>query len=214
MTGILDIPDEPPRVWRGVPAAAISAAACVVAGTVLARTFAVGGLQHARLALGLCVPVPAAIAAWLLAGAHAWRTAVTAVAMVVGIAFMPLASHGATPSPARLSALADHLGLPGVKVHEVRIGNGRCRPSCSEVRRVSTAKGSSFVKTAAELQAALRVRGFTVKLFAHAVGAPTVISAESSRITAEFELRPVDLDVTRIAGTFIAKGPTPAHSVG
>ncbi|MEY2419281.1 MAG: hypothetical protein QOG90_1961 [Actinomycetota bacterium] len=214
MTGVLEIPDEPPRQWRGLLAAIVGGAACIVVGVVLARTFAVGGFVRGRLVLGLCVPVPAAIAAWLLAGADRLRTVVTAAVMIVGVLFMPVGAAGATPSPARLSAMVDDLGLPGATLHEVRIGNGRCRPSCSEVRRVSTAKASSFVKVSAQLQGALRVRDFTVRLFSHRVGAPTVITAENDKMTANFELRVVSLAETRIAGTFIAKGPTPAHSVG
>jgi hypothetical protein len=214
LTGVLEIPDEPLRQWRGLVTAALGGAACIVAGVVLARTFAVGGFVHGRVVLGLCVPIPAAIVAWLLAGADRLRTVVTAVVMVVGVALMPLAASGATPSPARLSAMIDNLRLPGTTQHEVRIGNGRCRPACSEVRRVSTANGSAFAKVSAQVQGALRVRKFTVRLFSHRVGAPTVITAENDKMIANFELRMESLGKTRIAGTFIAKGPTPAHSVG
>jgi hypothetical protein len=214
LTGILDLPDDTPRPWRGVVAAAIGGVVVIVAGVLLARTFAVGGFERNRPLLGLCIPVPAAIAAWFLAGSHSLRTAITAVVMIVGVAVMPLAASGATPSPARLSAMVDGLGLPGVKVHEMRIGNGRCRPACSEVRRVSTARGIAFAKVAAQLQGALRVRKFTVRLFPHRPGAPTRITAENDDMTAEFELRVVELGETRIAGTFVAKGPPPAHSVG
>jgi hypothetical protein len=214
LTGILEIPDEPPRQWRGLVSAAIASVAAIVLGIVLARTFALGGFVRGRVLLGLCVPVPAAIVAWGLAGPHRFRTWVTAAAMVVGVACMPIAGAGATPSPARLSHTVDRLGLPGTNVHEVRIGNGRCRPACSEVRRVWKATGSSFVKFSAQVEGALRSREFTVRTFSHRIGAPSIITAENDDLIASFELRAVSLNETRIAGTFIAKGPTPTHSVG
>jgi hypothetical protein len=214
LTGILEIPDEPPRAWRGVPSAILGGAIVVVTGVVLARTFGVGGFVRGRVLLGVCVPVPAAIAAWALAGPHRFRTLITALVMVAGVLAMPIAGSGATPSAARLSAMIDGLRLPGEVVHEVRVGNGRCRPACSEVRRTATVRGIAFAKAKARLQVALRLHDFTVREYGHTPGAPTRIDAESDDMLAQFELRMVDLATTRIAIVVIAKGPASDYKVG
>ncbi|MEY2470059.1 MAG: hypothetical protein QOF21_2757 [Actinomycetota bacterium] len=214
LASALDIPDDEPRVWRGLPAAAIAAALWLVVGVVLVRTFALGGMKSANLIVGASLAVPAMVVAWLCAGPHRPRLLAAAVAMVAGVALIPLASHGATPSPARLAEIADAIGLPGSTVRDSSVGNGRCRPSCTELRRVAVAEGSSFVKVGAQVFAALQTRGFTVKVYPHAVGAPQRIDATSKKLWVSIELRQTTLVKTTIAEVFLAQGPAPDHSVG
>jgi hypothetical protein len=210
----LEIEDEPSRAWRGVPLAIGGAVVCIVAGVVAARTFALGGWPSPLLPIGLLVAVPAMVAAWSLAGNHERRLVITAVAMVAGLVTIPIASSGATPSTGRLVEFANHLSLPGTVVREVRIGSGRCRPACSELRRTSVMDGISFVKVVSQHRIALASRGFTVKEYAHAVGEPTRIDGVRGKIAVSLELRRIDEVRTRIASVFLAEGPTPDTSVG
>jgi hypothetical protein len=211
---LLDLPDEPRREWRGVGAAALGAAAVVVVGIVVARTFAFGGFERPWLAVQAVVALPAMVVAWLLAGPHRARTWVTAAAMIVGLALQPVATSGATPSPTRLAQIVDALGLPGTTVREVRIGNGRCRPACSELRRTTVARGMSYASARAEVEGLMRARGFAVKMYGHHAGQPERIDANSDTLRAQFELRESSLAVTRIAQVWIAVGPTPSNTVG
>ncbi len=218
MTGpasALDIPEDEPRAWRGVTAAAAGSAAWVGAGVVLARTFALGGWQRPWLAVGATLAVPAALLAWVLAGPHARRTALTAATMVLGVALVPLVSAGATPSPARLSAMVDDLGLPGETVREVHVGSGRCRPECSEIRRTSVAKGIAFAKVRAQLAGILRASGFDVRVYSHDIGEPVRIDAAKPKLRAQFALvwNPASFE-TRISSVVIARGPASDHEVG
>jgi hypothetical protein len=214
LANALDLPDEPPRAWRSPASAAVAAALWLAIGTVLCRTFALGGWERPRVAVGLVLAAPAAIVAWLLVGAHPRRTLITAVAMLVGLLVIPLASAGATPSPARLRQIADAIGVPGKVVHEVQIGNGRCRPACSELRRTSVASGSSYVKYRAQIEGALTARGFEIKRYARRAGEPDRIDAVSERLLVSVDMRMLDLSRTRIAQIYIARGPKPDHSVG
>jgi hypothetical protein len=214
LASTLDLPDEPKRQLFGVPAALIGGAAWIAIGIVLARTFAMGGFERSWLAIGATVAIPATIIAWALAGPHRFRTWIAAVVMVVGVVLTPLASSGATPSPARLATIADDLELPGATVRDVRLGSGRCRPACSELRRTAVVRDISYAKVRAQITGILRASGFEVRIYAHRVGQPLRIDAKKRRLLASFELRQVSASETRIASVFIAKGPAPDHEVG
>lgn len=211
---LLDIPDEPPRRVRGVVAALVGAAVVIVGGVVLARTFALGGTSRPWLAVQAVVALPAMVVAWLLAGAHPHRTWLAVGAMVVGLATQPVAAAGVVPSAARLAQTVDAIGLPGEITRDVRVGNGRCRPSCSELRRTAVAKGIAYAKARAQVEGILRARGFKVTLYGHRPGEPERIDALSDDLLAQFELRQIALDQTRIAAVWIARGPAADSEVG
>ncbi len=214
LAAALDLPDEPRRELRGIPAALVAGAIWIAIGIVLARTFAMGGFERSWLAVGATVAVPATIVAWALAGPHRFRTWVAAAVMIVAVALTPLASSGATPSPARLAVIANDLGLPGTTVRDVRIGSGRCRPACSELRRTAVVRDISYAKVRAQITGILRASGFEVRVYAHKVGQPLRIDAKKPRLLASFEVRQVTTSETRVASVFIAKGPPPDHEVG
>lgn len=179
-----------------------------------ARTFALGGWVRPWLAVGALVCVPATVLAWAFAGPVANRTSVTAALLVASALTLPIAMSGATPSVGRLAQIADGLGFPGDTVHEVKIGSGLCRPSCSEIRRTIIARGSSLSKFQALTTGALRARHYVVRDYPYGPGQPIRVDAMRDKVLISLEIRSVDLDTTRIAVTFIADGPTPAHSVG
>jgi hypothetical protein len=181
---------------------------------VVARVFAVGGWVRPWLAVGTLVSVPATVVAWVLAGPLRYRTSLTAALLVASVLSLPLALTGATPSVGRLAQIIDGLGLPGKTAHEVRIGSGRCRPACSEIRRTIIARGSSLSKFQAYTIAAFKTNGYAVREYPYGPGQPIRVDAKRGKVLASLEIRPVDLDTTRIALTVIADGPTPAHSVG
>lgn len=181
---------------------------------MVARAFAVGGWSSPLLAVGVLVAVPAMLAAWFLMGNHQHRLVAAAVAMLAGLATIPIATSGATPSTGRLAEMADYLALPGKRIREVRIGNGRCRPACSELRRVSVVDGLSFVKVVSQHRIALASRGYAVREYAHDVDEPTRIDAMKGKLTVSLELRQLNDVRTRIAAVFIVAGPTPDTSVG
>lgn len=210
----LEIPDEPRSFTRGPLPALVGAAAALAVGVVAARTFALGGLPSANLVVGSTLALPALLVAWALAGPHRHRTLLTAVAVVAAVALVPLASAGATPSTARLAALVDDIGLPGRVQRETRIGNGRCRIACSEIRRVAVVERLAFAKVHGKVYFALRSRGFEVKLYDYAVGAPARIDAKYKKILVSVELRAVGENRTRVATVVLADGPAPSHSVG
>lgn len=210
----LDLPDEPPRPWRG-PALALGAAAVVAAlGVIAARTLALGGTTRPFLAVGVVTAIPALIVGWLLAGPHDRRTAIAAGAMALGIVGIPIGVAGATPSVARLTQIADGIDLPGKVVTSRSLGNSRCRDACSELRRTSTITDISFAKARARVIAALRNDGFSLREYPHAADAPIRIDATKGKVFVSVELRFVDLDQTRLATVFLADGPAPDHSVG
>ena len=211
---ILDIPDEPRRDRRGVPAAAIGAAVCIAMGVVCARTLALGGTVRPWPAVEAVVAVPAMIAAWVLVGPHRQRTWITAGVMVVAVIVQPLAASGATPSPTRLARIVDHLGFPGETRHEVRIGNGRCRPACSELRRVTVVRNQSYVSARADFEGNLRARGFEIRQYGHHAGEAERIDAQNDDYMVQLELRIIGVGVTRVSQVWVARGPTPRHSVG
>jgi hypothetical protein len=210
----LDIPDEPPRQWRGVMQALVGATVLLVVGVVAARTFALGGWVRPWLAIEIVTGVPAAGAAWLLVGPHRRREWVTAGVFVVSLFLLPVGSAGATPSPERLQRIVNAIELPGVTQRDVRVGNGRCRPTCSELRRTAVAKGVSFDKVKAQIEGILRYRGFTVREYGYDTGEPLRIDATSDDYYASFELRNVTPGETRIAHVWIARGPKSEHKVG
>ena len=201
----LDIPDDEPRVWRGLPAAAIVSAVWLVGGVVFARTFALGGTTSPHLIVGGLLAVPAMVAAWVLAGPNAPRLVAAVVAMAAGVALMPFASHGATPSPHRLSEITDAIGLPGKTATEKLSGNGRCRPLCSTVERDMYADGMSFAKVRAQTIGILKARGFRV------TGDRV---ATSPKMDILFQLTSVTLTRTKLHLSVVANGPTPTASVG
>lgn len=181
---------------------------------MLARTLALGGTVRPWLAIEAVVAVPAMIVAWLLAGPHPQRTWIAAGVMVAALFVQPLAASGATPSPTRLARIVNALGLPGKTTHEVRIGNGRCRPACSELRRVSIVRGESYASARSDFEGNLRARGFDVRLYGHHAGEPERIDASNDKYLVQLELRVVSLGVTRVSQVWVARGPAPAHSVG
>jgi hypothetical protein len=191
-----------------------SAVVWTVAAVVIARTFAVGGWVRPWLALGALVCIPATVLAWVLAGPLPNRTSLTAALLVVSALSLPVAIAGATPSVGRLTEIADGLEFPGRVAHEVTIGSGRCRPSCSEIRRTIIARGSSLSKFQALAIGALRARHYVVREYPYGPGQPIRVDAKHDKVLVSLEIRSVDLDTTRIAVTFIADGPAPAHSVG
>lgn len=211
---LLDLPDEPRRRWRGLPVALGAAALVLAGGVVVARTFALGGWERPWLAVQAVVALPAMVTAWLVAGPHRHRTWLTAGVMLAGVVLQPVAVAGVTPSPNRLAAIVDGFELPGETVRDVKIGNGRCRPACSELRRTAVATGMSFTKARAGVEGLLRAHGFTVRFYGYGPGDPLRIDAENDALRAQFELRAVTLDETRIAQVWLAKGPAPAHEVG
>ena len=204
----LDIPDEEPRSYRGVMPALLASIVWLAVGVALARTFALGGMVRSHLLVGLVVVVPTMVIAWLAVGPSRWRTASVVVAMVVGLALMPLASHGATPSPARLQQVADAIGLPGKTVRDRTAGTGRCRPICSELHRRSVVDGVSFVKARAQVIGILKARQFAV------TESPTKARATRGRLAIQVTLTQTSLDRTTVNLDVFALGPTPAHSVG
>lgn len=211
---LLDLPDEPERQWRGVAAALVGAAVALVVGVVVARTFALGGYARPWLAVQAVVALPALLAAWFFAGPHRLRTVVTVGVVVAGLALQPVATSGTTPSPQRLGDIVDGFGLPGETVRDVHVGNGRCRPACSELRRVSMARGLAYAKARAQVEGLMRARGFEVLMFGHHPGEPERIDARNDHLRAQFELRVVELGVTRISQVWITLGPRPDRQVG
>jgi hypothetical protein len=181
---------------------------------VIARTLALGGWVRPWLVVGVFVCVPATLLAWSLAGPVPSRTSVTAALLVASVVALPFALSGATPSVGRLAQIADGLEFPGKVAHEVRLGTGRCRPACSEIRRTIIARGSSLSKFQALTVAALRSRGYALREYPYGPGQPIRVDAKHGKVLVSLDIRPVDLDTTRIAATFIADGPAPAHSVG
>lgn len=211
---LLDLPEEPARTIRGVPAAVIGVVVVVVGGVILARTLALGGTTRPWLSVQAALALPAMIVAWLLVGPHQWRTGLTVAAMTLGLVLQPLATSGATPSPARLAQTVDSLGLPGDNPRDVYIGNARCRPACSELRRTTVARGISYAKARARVEGLMRVHGFKVRMYGHRAGAPERIDAESDDLLVQFELRQVALGETRVASVWLPRGPTPDTEVG
>ncbi|MDP1794238.1 MAG: hypothetical protein Q8K63_08895 [Acidimicrobiales bacterium] len=214
MSSILDIPDEPRRVYRSPLTGGVAAAALIALGVVLARTFALGGWSRPTLSVGIATALPALLAAWSVTGPHRLRTVVAAVAAVLGVVAIPIAASGATPSPARLATLADEIGLPGRVTREVRIGDGRCRSACSEIRRTAIAADISFAKAYARTHGALQSAGYETRRFAYSAGAPAIIHARKGKILVQLELRDLGPGRTRLAAVFLADGPTPDTSVG
>jgi hypothetical protein len=214
LANALDIPDEPPRQWRGVPQGVVAAAVVLAVGVVVARTFALGGWVRPWLAIEIVVGLPAALVAWLLTGPHPRREWMTAGVVVVSLALLPLAAAGATPSPERLQRVVNALELPGETTRDVRIGNGRCRPSCSELRRTAIARGTAFDKVRSQLEGILRYRGFEVREYAYNPGEPLRIDAQTDDYFASFELRQNTPGVTRIAQVWIARGPKSENKIG
>lgn len=211
---LFDLPDEPKRQLRGPVAAAVATLVVLVAGVVVARTFALAGSTRPWLTVQLVLAVPAMVVAWLAAGPHRQRTWIVVAAMVVALVLQSVASSGITPSPARAAQLVDDLGLPGELIRETKVGNGRCRPSCSELRRVSVAKNISYAKARANVEGLLRAHGFTVKMYAHAPGAPERIDAANDDFLVQFELRQVAPGETRISAVWLARGPRSDFEVG
>ncbi len=171
-------------------------------------------MTSANVIVGAVLAVPAMILAWLCAGPHSPRLAAAVVAMVVGVALIPLASAGATPSPQKLAKIADALELPGHTVRDRAVGNGRCRPTCSELRRTAVAEGSSFTKVGAEVFAVLSRRGFTMRTYPHTADEPLRIDAISKKLWVSIELRRTTLVRTTISAVFLAQGPAPEHEIG
>jgi len=210
----LEIPDDAPRQWRRLPLAVVAAAAWLVVGVVIARTFALGGMERRVLLVGALLAIPAGLGVWLAAGPHRFRTAASAIAMVLGVALIPLASAGATPSTGRLAELADSIGLPGTTIRDRAIGNGRCRPACSELRRTAVVDGISIVKVRAQVVGALKSAGYEVRVYSHAPNAPQRIDAGGKKVLVSLELRRTTEARTTIAAVFLAQGPAPDHEVG
>ncbi len=210
----LELPDEPRLVTRGPLLALAGAAFALASGVVVARTFAVGGWRSSNFFVGVLLAGPALAVAWTLSGPHRQRTLLSGAAVAVAIALVPVASAGATPSTARLSSMVDTIGLPGRVQRETRIGNGRCRSACSEIRRVAVVERLAFAKVYGQVYFALKSRGFEVKLYEYAVGAPARIDAKYKNILVSLELRSLTSNRIRIATVALADGPTPSHSVG
>ena len=211
---LLDLPDEVRRPWRGPVAAGVGGVVVLVAGVVVARTFALAGSTRPWLTVQAVVAIPAMVVVWLLAGPHLWRTRLVALAMVAGLATQPFATSGITASPQRLAQTVDHIGLPGDVVRQVFVGNGRCAPACSELRRTVRVKGVAYAKARAQVEGIMRARGFKVTLYGHRAGQPERIDAVSDDLLAQFELRSVAPDETRVASVWIVRGPTPKNEVG
>jgi len=211
---LLDLPDEPKRRVRGVVTAIIASALVLAGGVIVARTFALGGGTRPWLTVQAVLALPVIVVAWFAAGSHRWRTAITVGAMVVGLGLQPVATAGITPSTRKLASIVDGLSLPGKTVRNVTVGNSRCRPACSELRRITIAKGLSYASARAEVEGNLRARGFTVRMYPHRAGEPERIDAENRVLQAQFELRYLAPAETRIASVWLVKGPTPDTSVG
>ncbi len=214
MTSILDLPDEPPRQWRGPVLGALVGGAWIVVGIIVARTFALAGWTRPALPLVLVIAVPAVLLAWIATGPAPARSGLAAAAAVIGVAVMPLASSGITPSTARLSATTDRIGMPGRTIREVRIGDGRCRTACSELRRTTIVTGMSFRKAYGLTLGALKARGYVTKAYAFGVNAPARIDATRGKVLVSLELRDEGGGKTRVACVVLVKGPRPDTSVG
>lgn len=197
-----------------MPFAVVAAIMWIVLGVVVARSFAIGGWTSPILPLGSLLAIPAMTLAWVLVGNHPRRTTIAAAAMIAGLVAIPVASTGATPSTGRLASIANDIDLPGTIERDVRIGDGRCRPVCSELRRTSVVGGIAFVKARTQVRAALVGHGYSVRVYAHAAGAPQRIDAAKGKILVSLELRLLSDGRTRIAAVFLAQGPAPDTSVG
>lgn len=211
---LLEIPDESPRQWRGPLTAAVAAAVVIVAGVVVARTFALGGTVRPWLTVQAVIALPALLVAWFLCGPHPRRSWIAAAVMLVGLIVQPLATAGVTPSPDRLAQIIDALDLPGETVRDIKVGNSRCRPACSELRRTGVVKGIAFIKAKGQIDSIMRAHGFTVKEYGHRVGEPTRIDVSNDDLLGQFELRFVALGETRIAQVWIARGPASDVEIG
>jgi hypothetical protein len=134
--------------------------------------------------------------------------------MVLGVAAIPAAAAGATPSTGRLMSIANDLGFPGRIEHQTVIGNGRCRPACSELRRDAFVEDSSFASVRGLTLGVLREHRYTFEEYPEQVGGPVRIDASKGKVMISLEITFVSLARTRVAEIFIAKGPAPHHSVG
>lgn len=211
---LFDLPDEPRRRVRGPLAAAVVALVLLAAGVVVARTFALAGTARPWLSVQLVLAVPAMVGTWLAAGPHRHRTWIVVGAMVAALALQPVTASGITPSPSRVAQIVDALGLPGRTVRESSVGNARCRPACSELRRVSSVTGISYAKARANVEGLLRAHGFKVHVYPHSAGAPERIDAQNDEFLVQFELRSVSQTTTRIASVWLARGPRSDFEVG
>jgi hypothetical protein len=209
----LELPDDEPTPW-GWRVAAVAVAAWIALAVAGARVLALGGYRWPLLIVGSLLAIPAALLAWALASAERHRTWITGAAMLAAVACIPLAITGATPSTARLAEIADGIGLPGRVVRDHRLGNGRCRPACSEIRRVAFVDDDSLAAVEFGVTSAFRRRGYELTIYPHASGVPARIDAKRGRTLVSVEIASITLARTRIATVFIAQGPAPHHSVG
>lgn len=181
---------------------------------MFSRTWALGGWTRPWLAAGVVVIIPAIVAAWILAGPIRERTAVVTAVLVVGVVGLPFAVMGATPSTAQLVKITNSMRFPGDVQRDVRVGSGRCRPACSELRRTLLVSGVGFAKARSGVMTSLRYRKFEIKEYGRVAGAPLRIDAQRNKIKISIELREVDLDNTRIALIVLVDGPAPDYEVG
>lgn len=181
---------------------------------MFSRAWALGGWTRPWLAAGAVVIVPAMVASWVLAGPIRERNAVVTAVLVVGIVGLPFAVMGATPSTAQLVKITNSMRFPGEVQRDIRVGSGRCRPACSELRRTLLVSGVGFAKARSGVMTSLRYRNFTIKEYGRVAGAPLRIDAQRNKIKISIELREVDLDNTRIALIVLVDGPAPDYEVG
>ncbi len=209
----LHVADEP-SAWPGWRLAAVAVVTWLVIAVVMSRVFALGGFRSPTLIVGSLLALPAALLAWGLAATERHRTWITALAMMVAVALLPLATHGATPSTGRLAEIADGLQLPGVVARDHRLGNGRCRNACSEIRRVAFVDEEPEAAVEFRITSTLKKRGYQVTLYPHAPLTPQRIDAKRGKILVSIEIRIISVTRTRIAEIFLTEGPAPDTSVG
>lgn len=199
---------------RGVGAGLLLPAAWLALAIPLSRLAAFGGWRLHWLVLAALLAAPAAALSWWAVGPgpqrSLWPTAVTVLALLT----IPTASSGITPSPGRLSQIADSADLPGRVVSETRFGNGRCAPSCSEIRRTFVVDGVSFTKARAQTVGILKRRGYTVKLYSTRPDRPQRIDAGTADVLVSIEMRRTSLVKTTVEAHFFAQGPESSREIG
>lgn len=220
---LLDLPDEAGDAGtardrglrRGVVLATAVPVLWLALGIVAARTFALGGLPNHWLIVGGLLGGGAALLSWLLIGPGEQRTLWAVAFLVIGLALVPVASSGATPSVGRLSHMADDLGLPGRVVREDgRKGNGRCRPACSELHRVVVSETSSFTKVRTQVSNALKQHGYLVHVYGTSPTEPQRMTATSKKAKIEVVMLRTSTVRTTIELFLFAQGPEGSSQIG
>ena len=220
-TALLDLPEDAggvprPRLAdrRGVVTGLVVPGVWLAIAIPLSHVFALGGLPNHWLVLGGLLAVPAAALSWWAVGPGSQRALWPVAVAVLALILIPAAASGITASPARLAQIADDADLPGRVVSERSFGNGRCEPSCSELRRTLVLDGVSFTKARAQVVNILKARGYTVKLYSTRPDRPQRVDAGTEAVLVSIEMRRTSLVKTTIEAHFFAQGPASSREIG